>query len=463
MIVVGAGPVGENVADRAVAGGLSVAVVEAQLLGGECSFWACVPSKALLGPGLTLELARAVEGTRQAVTGSLDVDAVLARRDRFAERDDSGDEAWLASIGVDVYRGSGRLDGERVVVVDLAAGGSVRLTARHAVAVCTGTTASIPPIEGLAAAKPWISRDATTSRVVPESLAVIGGGVVATEMATAYTLLGSQVTVLARSGLLGGLEPFAGELVAESLRSLGADVRIGVSPAGVERDGGQVRVTLSDGSVVVAAEVLAATGRTPATTGIGLPTVGLRDGGFLTVDETMLVEGTDWLYAVGDANGRVLLTHQGKYQARAAGQVIAVRAHGEPVDDADWGRHVATADHGAVPAVVFCHPEVASVGLTADKARQRFADVRVVDYEIGNVKGAKLHADNYSGRARMVVDAEREVIVGLTLVGPEVGEMLHAATIAVAGEVPISRLWHAVPSFPTMSELWLRLLEAYRG
>ena len=179
LIVVGAGPVGENVADRAVAGGLSVAVVEAQLLGGECSFWACVPSKALLTPGLTLELARSVEGAKQAVNGGLDVAAVLARRDRFAERDDSGDQSWLESIGVDVYRGTGRLDGERTVVVELNAGGSATLTANHAVAICTGTTASIAPIDGLAAAKPWISRDATTSHVVPESLAVIGGGVVA--------------------------------------------------------------------------------------------------------------------------------------------------------------------------------------------------------------------------------------------------------------------------------------------
>jgi dihydrolipoamide dehydrogenase len=223
-----------------------------------------------------------------------------------------------------------------------------------------------------------------------------------------------------------------------------------------------VRVTLADGSVVSAAEVLAATGRTPATAGIGLDTVGLRDGGYLTVDDTLLVEGTDWLYAVGDANGRVLLTHQGKYQARAAGQVIAARALGQPVDDAAWGRHVATADHSAVPAVVFSHPEVASVGLTADKAGKQYPNIRVVDYEIGNVKGAKLHSDSYSGKARMVVDTDREVIVGVTLVGPEVGEMLHAATVAVAAEVPISRLWHVVPSFPTMSELWLRLLEAYR-
>jgi pyruvate/2-oxoglutarate dehydrogenase complex dihydrolipoamide dehydrogenase (E3) component len=461
LIVVGAGPVGENVADRARAGGLSVAVVEEQLLGGECSFWACVPSKALLGPGLTLTHARSVDGVRQAVTGSLDVSAVFARRDRLAERDDSGDEAWLVGIGIDVYRGRGRLDGERAVVVDLSAGGSVRLTARHAVAVCTGTTATIPPIDGLASARPWISRDATSSSIVPESLVVLGGGVVATEMATAYAYLGSRVTVLARSGLLGGHEPFAGEMVTSSLRELGVDVRVGISPTRVSRDSGDVAVTLSDGSVVSAAEILVATGRTPATTGIGLPSVGLPDGGFLRVDETLRVVGHDWLYAVGDANGRALLTHQGKYQGRAAGDVIAARALGQAVDDDPWGKHVATADHAAVPAVVFSQPEVAGIGLTAEQARSRFTNVRVVDYDIGNLKGARLHADGYTGRARMVVDVDRHIIVGVTFVGPEVGELLHAATIAVVGKVPIPLLWHAVPSFPTMSEVWLRLLEAY--
>jgi pyruvate/2-oxoglutarate dehydrogenase complex dihydrolipoamide dehydrogenase (E3) component len=462
VIVIGAGPVGENVADRAVQGGLSVVVVENELVGGECSYWACMPSKALLGPPLALAAARAIDGAKQAVTGSLDVEAVLARRTWFTgDGDDSGQVQWLESASIDLVRGHGRLAGEKTVEVTTPDGTVRTLTARHAVAVCTGTTAAVPPIDGLAAAKPWTSREATSAKTVPASLVVVGGGVVATEMATAYSFFGSKVTMLVRSGLLAGLEPFAGEMVADSLRELGADLRLGVSPTAVRRDGSGVHVTLDDGSTVDAAEILVATGRTPATSDVGLDTVGLPTKGYLTVDDTLRVEGSDWLYAVGDVNGRALLTHQGKYQARAAGDVIAARASGAPVDDAPWGTHVATADHAAVPAVVFSHPEVASIGLTEAKARDTYASVRVVDYDLGQVSGSKLHADGYRGKARMVVDTDREVIVGLTLVGAEVGEMIHAATIAVVGEVPISRLWHAVPSYPTMSEIWLRLLETY--
>ncbi len=462
LIVIGAGPVGENVADRARRGGLSAVVVEDELVGGECSYWACIPSKALLAPALALNAARSVDGAQQAVTGDLDVAAVLARRTRFSsEWNDSGQVTWLQGAGIDLIRGRGRLAGDKRVEVTDHDGSTRTLTARHAVAVCTGTTATIPPIDGLAAAKPWTSREATSATSVPESLVIIGGGVVGCEMATAYSFFGCAVTVLARSPLLSGHEPFAGELVADSLRDLGADVRTGVSPTRVSRLDGRVRVELDDGGEVHATEVLVATGRTPATTDLGLETIDRKPGGYLPVDDTMRVQGFDWLYAVGDVNGRVLLTHQGKYQARACGDVIAARAQGRSVEDQPWGAHVATADHGAVPAVVFTHPEVAAVGLTEQQARQRFANVKVVDYQIGNVSGSKLRRDHYQGRARMVVDTDRQVIVGFTMAGPEVGEMLHAATIAVVGEVPLSRLWHAIPSFPTMSEVWLRLLETY--
>ncbi|MEP6981250.1 MAG: NAD(P)/FAD-dependent oxidoreductase [Nakamurella sp.] len=462
LIVIGAGPVGENVAARAVTGGLSVVIVEAELVGGECSYWACMPSKALLGPPLALAAARSIDGAKQAVTGSLDVKAVLARRTRFtADWDDAGQVSWLEGAGIDLIRGRGRLAGEKAVEVT-APDGSVRtVTARHAVAVCTGTTATIPPIEGLAAATPWTSREATSATTIPASLVVVGGGVVATEMATAYSFFGTAVTMLVRSGLMATLEPFVGELVGASLGELGVDLRLGVSPTSAHRDDDGVHITLDDGSTVDAAEILVATGRTPATSDVGLDSVGLPAMGYLKTDDTLQVEGFDWLYAVGDVNGRALLTHQGKYQARAAGDVIAARARHLPVDDAPWGKHVATADHAAVPAVVFSHPEVASIGLTAAQAREKYDHVRVVDYDLGQVSGSKLHADGYRGQARMVVDTDRDVIVGVTLVGAEVGEMIHAATVAVVGEVPLSRLWHAVPSYPTMSEVWLRLLETY--
>jgi pyruvate/2-oxoglutarate dehydrogenase complex dihydrolipoamide dehydrogenase (E3) component len=301
---------------------------------------------------------------------------------------------------------------------------------------------------------------------VPASLVVIGGGVVAAEMATAYASFGTAVTVVARSGLLGGQEPFAGELVADGLRALGVDVRLGASPARVTRVGDEVTVELADGSSVTAAEVLVATGRTPRTGDLGLETVGLEPGAYLDVDDTLLVTGdvnadAPWLYAVGDVNHRALLTHQGKYQARAAGEVIAARATGGTVDDSPWGVHVATADHRAVPQVAFTDPEVASVGLTAKAAEDAGIRTRVVDFDLGAIAGSSLHSDGYAGQARMVVDEDRGVIVGATFVGQDVAELLHSATIAVVGEVPLTRLWHAVPSYPTISEVWLRLLETY--
>ncbi len=467
LIVIGAGPVGENVADRAKQGGLSVLVVESELVGGECSYWACMPSKALLRSGSALRAARAVAGSKEAVTGELDVAAVLKRRDSFTSSwDDQGQVSWLEGSGIDLARGHGRISGPRRVTVTAPDGSVTEHEAAHAVVVSTGTAALLPDIPGLAESQPWTSREATSVEVVPTSIVVIGGGVVAAEMATAFASLGSAVTLVARSGLLSGQEPFAGELVGDSLRDMGVDVRLGGSPSRVTRDGDEVTVELSDGSAVTAAEVLVATGRTPRTEDLGLDAVGLEAGAYLDVDDTMLVTGdvnaeTPWLYAVGDVNHRALLTHQGKYQARAAGEVIAARATGGTVDDAPWGVHVATADHRAVPQVTFTDPEVASVGLTAKAAEEAGIRTRVVDYDLGSVAGSSLHADGYAGKARMVVDEDRGVIVGVTFVGQDVAELLHSATIAVVGEVPVTRLWHAVPSYPTISEVWLRLLETY--
>lgn len=461
LIVLGGGPVGENVADRAVQAGLSVVIVESELVGGECSYWACMPSKALLRSPQALRAAQHVGGAAEAITGELDVRAVLDRRDAFTSHwQDDGQVAWLDSAGIDLVRGHGRLSGERKVAVTTPDGSVRTLTARHAVAVSTGSDAAIPPIPGLHEANPWTSREATSAEEIPASLVVIGGGVVAVEMATAYASLGAEVTVLARTGLLGSVEPFAGEFVAEGLRALGVDVRLGVATKSVSRDADGVTVT-TDGGDVHAAEILVATGRTPRSGDIGLETVGLPAGRSIRTDDTLRVPGVDWLYAVGDVNGRVLLTHQGKYQARAAGDVIAARAKGEPVDDDRWGRHVATADHAAVPQVVFSEPEVAAVGVTAAAAREAGHRVREVEVEFSSVSGASLHADGYKGRAHMVVDEDRQVLLGVTMVGPDVAELIHAASIAVAGEVPLARLWHAVPSYPTMSEVWLRLLEAY--
>ncbi|WP_270365968.1 dihydrolipoyl dehydrogenase family protein [Microbacterium algeriense] len=462
LIVLGGGPVGENVADRAVQGGLTAIIVESELVGGECSYWACMPSKALLRSAQALRAAQHVAGASQAVTGKLDVRAVFDRRDSFTSNwSDDGQVQWLDSAGIDLARGHGRLTGEREVTVTDADGGERVLRARHAVAISTGSDAVIPPIDGLREAAPWTSREATSAEELPESLAVIGGGVVAVEMATAYAALGSTVTVIARSGLLGGMEPFAGERVAAGLKELGVDVRTSTGTTSVRRDDSGVTITLDGGDEIVAAEVLVATGRSPRSGDIGLEVVGLEPGRWIETDDTLRVPGSEWLYAVGDVNGRVLLTHQGKYQGRAAGDVIAARAKGEDVDDAPWGRHVATADHAAVPQVTFSIPEVGSVGLTEAAAREAGTAVRAVDYDLGWVAGASLYEDGFAGQARLVVDTDRDVVIGATFVGPEVAELVQAATIAIVGEVPIARLWHAVPSYPTISEIWLRLLEGY--
>ncbi|GIE36172.1 oxidoreductase [Actinoplanes italicus] len=464
VIVIGAGPVGENVADRVVQGGLTAAIVERELVGGECSYWACMPTKALLRSASALRAARQLPGAREAVTGDLDAAAVLGRRDSFASnwRDD-GQVSWLESAGIALHRGQGRISSARVVDVTGADGVTTRLTARHAVVVATGTGALIPDIDGLRESAPWTSREAASAKSVPGRLVVIGAGVVGAEMATAFAALGSTVTVLARDGVLPQAEPFAGELVTESLRDAGVTVRTGAEAVSVKRDdAGAVHVTLAGGEVIEADEVLVAIGRTPHTRDLGLENIGLTPGDWLTVDDALRVTAAgDWLYAAGDVNRRVLLTHQGKYQARALGDAIVARAKGEPVDTGAWGRHAVTADERAVPQVVFTDPEIASVGLTAAAAGAAGLNIRVVDYDLGSVAGSSLHADGYRGRARMVVDEDRRVIVGVTLAGPDVAELLHAATIAVAGEVPLDRLWHAVPAFPTMSEIWLRLLETY--
>jgi dihydrolipoamide dehydrogenase len=468
VVVIGAGPVGENVADRTRAAGLSTAVVETELVGGECSYWACMPSKALLRPVVARADARKVPGLSAAVQGPLDTAAVLAHRDEYASHwKDDGQVAWLEGIGADVYRGQGRLTGTKEVSVTGPDGSEHRLTARHAVAACTGSRAVVPDLPGVADARPWTSREATSAKEVPGRLVIVGGGVVGVEMATVWQALGAHVTMLIRGkGLLPKMEPFAGELVAEALTEAGADVRTGVSATSVRRAGpdGPVTVELDNGECIETDEILFATGRAPRTDDLGLETVELKPGSWLKVDDSCRVEGSNWLYAVGDVNHRALLTHQGKYQARIAGAAIAARAQGTaPLSTERWGAHAATADHAAVPQVVFTDPEAASVGLTLAEAERAGHRVRAVDHDLASVAGSGLYADGYRGRARMIVDLDREIVLGVTFVGPGIGELLHSATVAVAGEVPIDRLWHAVPAYPTISEVWLRLLEAYRG
>jgi dihydrolipoamide dehydrogenase len=490
VIVIGAGPTGENVADRAVRGGLTAVVVEAELVGGECSYWACMPSKALLRPADVVAEAGAVRGVAGA---RLNPAEVLARRDSFAHGwKDDGQVEWLTGAKIDLVRGHGRIAGERLVTV-----GDLSLHARQAVVIATGTRAVV--LDSLAGVSPWTSREATSAHAVPGRLVIVGGGVVGCEMAAAWSALCAEVTLISRGPLLERLPDFAGEFVAAGLRDAGVDVRIGVDATGATRAGGTsdagdgagdagdgagdagagvgdagggvgdagggggsagrgaVTVMLSDGTSIEADEVLSAVGRSAHTGDIGLEAVGLTPGSWLDVDDTMRVTGVDggWLYAAGDVNHLALLTHMGKYQARVCGDAIAARAGGREPTVRDRSSKT------CVPQVIFTIPEVAAVGLTAREAEAAGRRVRVVEYDIGHVAGAKLFADDYRGHAQMVVDEDRRTIVGLTLAGHGVGEIIHAATIAVAGEVTLDRLWHAVPSYPTISEIWLRLLETY--
>lgn len=458
VVVLGAGPTGENVADRAIKGGLTAVIVESELVGGECSYWACMPSKGLLRPVAATSEAGHLRGVRGA---RLDPPGVLARRDSFAAHwKDDRQVKWLNGAHVELVRGQGRLTGPRTVSVTPDSGPAVGLHARQAVVIATGTRAMVPDIPGLAGAQPWTSREATSAHEVPGRLAIIGGGVVGSEMACAWQALGAQVTFAVRGErLLNRMEDFAGAMVADGLSAAGVDVRCGVSAVSVHRPhpGGPVTLTLDDGTTAEADELLVATGRLPRTGDLGLETAGLEPGSWLGVDGFCQVTAVPggWLYAAGDVNHLSLLTHMGKYQARICGDAIAARAKGQAPASTAW------AGQSAVPQVIFTMPEVASVGLTSAEAREAGRNIRVVDYDLGAVAGAKLFADGYAGHARMVVDEDATTMIGATLAGPGVGELIHAATVAVAGQVPLDRLWHAVPSYPTMSEIWLRLLEAY--
>ena len=463
VVVIGAGSTGENVADIVVRGGLTAVLVESELVGGECSYWACMPSKALLRGTEVLAEARDVDGAKQAVTGEQDVAATLARRDSFTSHwDDAGQVTWVERSGIDLVRGTGRLAGERTVVVTAADGSETRLTARHAVAVCTGSMSAMPPVDGLADVGAWSPREATSAKAAPGRLLILGGGYVGCEMATAWQALGSQVTLLQRDDrLLPNAEPAAGEAVEKALRERGVDVRLGTDVHSARREDGDVVLACTDGEAR-GDEVLVAVGRAARTRDLGLDSVGLEPGAYLDVDATLRVDGVPWLYGVGAVNGRRQLTHMGKYQARQAGAAIVARATGRDVDTSDWSPFVATADEYATPSVVFTIPQVASVGRTAAEAEEAGLPHRVVEIPL-TVAGSRLFADGYAGTAVAVVDTAREVLLGVTFVGPAVAELLHAATVAVVGEVPIRRLWHAVPAYPTVSEIWLRLLEKYRG
>jgi dihydrolipoamide dehydrogenase len=443
VIVVGAGPAGEVCAGRLGAEGLDVVLVERELVGGECAFWACMPSKALLRPAELLAEVERVPGAREAVSGEVDATAVLARRDQVIhDLDDSVQLPWIEDRGITLVRGQARLDGERRVRVD-----DQVLEARRAVVIAVGSGAAIPPVPGLRELGPWTNRLGTTAKRPPSRLTVLGGGVVGCELAQAWASLGSKVVLVeALPRLVQREEPFASEQLLQSLRQRHIDVRLGAEAVKAARDGGDWILTLADGTELRSDELLVAVGRRPHTDALGLETVDLEPGSTIRVDDQMRVPGRDWLFAIGDVNGRALLTHAGKYQARVAAGVIMNReAH------AVW-------DGELSPRVVFTEPQIAAVGQTLEQALRAGVKARAVDVEIGATAGASFVGKGAPAGARIVVDEQRRVIVGATFTGPEVAEWLQAATIAIVGEVPLARMIHAIPAFPTRSEVWLKLL-----
>ncbi len=449
VVVIGAGPAGEVVAGRlADRGGRAVALVERELVGGECAYYACMPSKSLLRPAEVLREARRIPGAAEGMGGAIDVAAVLARRDQVIHHlDDAEQLGWLEKRGIELFRGQARLEGERRVRV-----GNESLVAREAVVLAVGSAAQMPPIPGLADAGAWSNREMTTSTEVPGRLVVLGGGAVGAEMAQAWASLGSQVTLIEQlDRVLAQEEPFAGEQVAASLRELGVTLHLGAKMTEAAREPDGLRVKLEGGQELEADRLLVAVGRKPLTEDLGLESIGLSPGGHVKVDDRMRVPRHPWLYAVGDVNGRALLTHAGKYQARIA--VENILGH----------RAEAVSDGKRSPRVTFTDPQVSAVGLTLAGAREAGLAVEAIDLETSDTAGASFYGRGAPGTTRFVVDTEHEVLVGATFVGAETAEFLQAASIAVACEVPLARLAHAIAPFPTRSELWLKFIEAYES
>ncbi|WP_422747012.1 dihydrolipoyl dehydrogenase family protein [Mycobacterium sp. WMMD1722] len=462
-VVIGGGPGGATAAFGLARRGLSVCVVEDRLVGGECHYWACNPTKSLIRPIEVLALAKAVPGVREVVSGDrVNVDAVLAKRDAVIDHlADHDVVANMRAAGIEVIHGHGRLDGERSVVVGGTNESDQKVRARHAVVLATGTRPVIPDVPGLLTAAPWTNRDLAVMSSVPSRAIVVGGGVVGVECATILSGLGSAVTLLVRGPrLLRGFEPFAGERVMQALQSRGVTIHHDLELTSVSRDeaGGGVWVRAGDLDVE-ADEIVLATGRTPNTDDLGVDSVGLTTGEFVSVDDNLTALGVDgdWLYAIGDTTGRALLSHVSQYHAGIVARVVECRARGKALRGAQF----VARDRGHIPQVVFTDPQVVQVGYTEAEAVS--AGLRPVTRSArysDEIAELAILRDGFDAEAKLVIDAAGDTLLGVTLVGPDVGDLVHAATTAIVGKVPLSVLQHVIAPHPSLSQMWNPLVAA---
>ncbi|KAJ9654223.1 hypothetical protein H2198_006683 [Neophaeococcomyces mojaviensis] len=476
VVVIGGGPAGLTTSLRIAQGGFTALLIESELVGGECLYWACVPSKALLRASEAIQNVTSVGGAREKLEllakkygvparPEVDLDGLWARRDMFVRRwQDDSLVNEIHGAGVDTAHGFGRLSGVRKVEIkDWHSGNVEEVEARHAVVIATGSAPLIPQIDGLENSKYWTAREAVSAQKVPEHLIILGAGAVGTEMATLYNQIGSKVTLIAHS-ILPKVVPQAGNMIQESLGKAGVDVILGLELVKVNRTDAMVEAVLSDGSVVKGTEILVATGRKAQITGMMLEQFGGPiDGGWAKVDDSMCVSSVPegWLYAVGDLNGRALMTHIAKYQAKLAANSIIAKAKGTYQREVSlnfWNKLTAKPTGLAIAQSIFTDPQIAACGLTPEQATARGMKIRVVSVSMSD-PGSMLHAENYQGWAQWVVD-DAGYLIGATFVGRDAVDLLQASTMAIVGKMTVEQIWHVTPPFPTMSEVYTTLSEA---